>query len=83
VDPAIRTTQTRKSALETTMSAFPPIATKLRTSREVRFRAKSGFMQRSKLIGALGMLGSQYAGERAAAALQVERLRARLGKQLE
>jgi hypothetical protein len=35
----------------------------------------------SELIGALGMLGSQQAGERAAAALQVERLRARLGKQ--
>ena len=34
----------------------------------------------SKLIGALGMLGSDHAGERAAAALQVERLRARLGK---
>jgi hypothetical protein len=29
--------QTRKSALATAMSAFPPIATKLRTSREVRF----------------------------------------------
>ena len=35
----------------------------------------------SKLIGALGMLGSDHAGERAAAALQVERLRRRLGKQ--
>jgi hypothetical protein len=34
-----------------------------------------------KLIGALGMLGSDHAGERAAAALQVERLRAKLGKQ--
>jgi hypothetical protein len=34
----------------------------------------------SKLIGALGMLGSEHAGERAAAALQVERLRAKLGK---
>jgi len=29
--------QTRKSALVAAMSAFPPIATKLRTSREVRF----------------------------------------------
>jgi hypothetical protein len=29
--------QTRKSALVTAMSAFPPIATILRTSREVRF----------------------------------------------
>jgi hypothetical protein len=29
--------QTRKSALVTAMSAFPPIATELRTSREVRF----------------------------------------------
>jgi hypothetical protein len=29
--------QTRKSALVTAKSAFPPIATKLRTSREVRF----------------------------------------------
>jgi len=29
--------QTRKSALVTTMSAFPSRATKLRTSREVRF----------------------------------------------
>ena len=29
--------QTRKSALATAMSAFLPIATKLRTSREVRF----------------------------------------------
>jgi hypothetical protein len=35
----------------------------------------------SKLIGALGMLGSEHAGERAAAALQVERLHTRLGKQ--
>jgi hypothetical protein len=35
----------------------------------------------SKLIGALGMLGSAHAGERAAAALHVERLRAKLGKQ--
>jgi hypothetical protein len=35
----------------------------------------------SKLIGALGMLGSEYAGERAAAALAVERLRVKLGKQ--
>ena len=29
--------QIRKSALATAMSAFPPTATKLRTSREVRF----------------------------------------------
>jgi len=29
--------QIRKSAVATAMSAFPPIATKLRTSREVRF----------------------------------------------
>jgi len=29
--------QNRKSAPATTMSAFPPIATKLQTSREVRF----------------------------------------------
>jgi hypothetical protein len=29
--------QFRKSALATARSAFPPIATKLRTSREVRF----------------------------------------------
>jgi hypothetical protein len=29
--------QTRKSALVAAMSAFPPIATKLRTSQEVRF----------------------------------------------
>jgi hypothetical protein len=35
----------------------------------------------SKLIGALGMLSSPYAGEREAAALAVERLRAKLGKQ--
>ena len=34
----------------------------------------------SKLIGALGMLGSEHPGERAAAALHVERLRAKLGK---
>ena len=32
--------QTRKSALVTAMSAFTPIATKLRTSREVRFVPK-------------------------------------------
>jgi hypothetical protein len=37
----------------------------------------------SKLIGALGVLGSDHAGERAAAALMVERLRAKLGKQWE
>jgi hypothetical protein len=37
--------------------------------------------ERSKLIGALGMLGSEHAGERAAAALIVERLRVKLGKQ--
>ena len=35
----------------------------------------------SRLIGALGMLGSEYTGERAAAALLVERLRVKLGKQ--
>jgi hypothetical protein len=35
----------------------------------------------SKLIGALGMLGSEHAGERAAAALLAERLRLKLGKQ--
>jgi hypothetical protein len=35
----------------------------------------------SKLIAALGMLGSEHAGERAAAALHVERLRTKLGKQ--
>jgi hypothetical protein len=35
----------------------------------------------SKLTAALGMLGSAHAGERAAAALHVERLRAKLGKQ--
>jgi hypothetical protein len=35
----------------------------------------------SKLIGVLGMLGSEHAGERAAAALLVERLRVKLGKQ--
>ena len=34
-----------------------------------------------KLIGALGMLGSDHTGERAAAALTVERLRVKLGKQ--
>jgi hypothetical protein len=33
----LRSGQTRKSALETAMSAFPAIATKLWTSREVRF----------------------------------------------
>jgi hypothetical protein len=33
--------QTRKSALVTAMSAFPPIATKLRTSRHVRFVPKA------------------------------------------
>jgi hypothetical protein len=37
--------------------------------------------EHSKLIGALGMLGSEHAGERAAAALVVERLRVKLGKQ--
>jgi hypothetical protein len=41
----------------------------------------AAFPDRSKLIGALGMLGSDHAGERAAAALQVERIRAKLGKQ--
>jgi hypothetical protein len=35
--------QTRKSALVTAMSAFPPIATKLRTSREVRFVPETDF----------------------------------------
>jgi hypothetical protein len=38
-------------------------------------------LELSKLIGALGVLGSEHAGERAAAALHVERLRAKLGKQ--
>ena len=36
---------------------------------------------RTTLIAALGMLGSEHAGERAAAALQAERIRAKLGKQ--
>jgi len=38
---------------------------------------------RSKLVRALGMLGSEYAGERAAAAVAVERLRTMLGRQWE
>gem|GEM_PF-3733958 len=38
---------------------------------------------RSKLVRALGMLGSEHAGERAAAAAAVERLRAMLGRQWE
>ena len=40
--------QTRKSALATAMSAFPPIATKLRTSRAVRFVPFPDEMQGSK-----------------------------------
>ena len=35
----------------------------------------------SKLIGVLGMLGSEHPGERASAALQAERLRVKMGKQ--
>jgi hypothetical protein len=53
-------------------------------ARERRARLKANkerARELSKLIGALGMLGSEHAGERAAAALHVERLRARLGKQ--
>ena len=37
--------QTRKSALVTAMSAFPPIATKLRISMEVRFVPNSEVVQ--------------------------------------
>ena len=38
----------RKSALVTAMSAFTPIATKLRTSREVRFVPKRTLAQNHK-----------------------------------
>jgi hypothetical protein len=53
-------------------------------ARERRARlkvVKARERELSKLIGALGMLGSEHAGERAAAALHVERLRIKLGKQ--
>lgn len=60
-----------------------------REERNARARERRALLKRraarerelSKLIGVLGMLGSDHAGERAAAALQAERIRARLGKQ--
>lgn len=55
-----------------------------RFARECRAAKKAAAereREHSKLIGALGMLGSAHAGERAAAALLAERLRAKLGKQ--
>jgi hypothetical protein len=55
-----------------------------RAARERRAAKKAAAERErelSKLIGALGMLGSEHAGERAAAALLVERLRVKLGKQ--
>jgi hypothetical protein len=42
--------QTRKSALAIAMSAFHPIATKLRTSREVRFVPASSRHQHSAAL---------------------------------
>jgi hypothetical protein len=44
--------QTRKSALIAAMSAFPPIATKLRTSREVRFVPSPEVARLDHLVGA-------------------------------
>lgn len=38
-------------------------------------------VDRSKLVAALGMLRSEHAGERASAALHVERIRTEIGKQ--
>jgi hypothetical protein len=55
-----------------------------RNARELRAAKKAAAERErelSKLIGALGMLGSEHAGERAAAALLVERIRVKLGKQ--
>jgi hypothetical protein len=54
-----------------------------RMARERRAEKKAAALRErelSKLIGALGLLASPYDGERAAAALQVERLRRKLGK---
>ena len=52
-----------------------------RMRRATKKEAAERERELSKLIGALGMLGSEHAGERAAAALMVERLRVKLGKQ--
>jgi hypothetical protein len=41
----------RKSALATARSAFPPIATKLRTSREVRFVPEAAVHQSPYFYG--------------------------------
>jgi hypothetical protein len=52
-------------------------------ARERRAEKKAAALRErelSKLIGALGLLASPYDGERAAATLQVERLRQKLGK---
>jgi len=47
--------QTRKSALVSAMSAFPPIATKLRTSREVRFVPNTEVSALSDYMAALAI----------------------------
>jgi hypothetical protein len=44
-------------------------------------KSETGERDRTTLIAALGMLGSEHAGERASAALQVERIRQKLGRQ--
>lgn len=56
-------------------------AKRIRDGERLAKKMRDAFPERSKLIGALGMLGSEHAGERAAAALHVERIRAKIGKQ--
>src|SRR5271169_6760480 len=57
--------QTRKSALATATSAIPPIATKLRTSREVRFVPKAETLGTSKCFSALPPEGGHRFADRA------------------
>ena len=54
--------QTRKSALANAMSAFPPIATELRTSLEVRFVSKGNIARLLEMKEAASVAASIFLG---------------------
>jgi hypothetical protein len=90
VAPVVSKRQQEREAREAKQKAQEAIwAERDRVQRNADARARRAWKKAiaarerelSKLIGALGMLGSDFAGERAAAALMAERLRVKLGKQ--
>jgi hypothetical protein len=76
-------TRAEREAIKAALEAEERRQARNEYARERRAPKKAADLRErelSKLIAALGMLGSAHAGERAAAALQVERLRAKIGK---